>query len=147
MKQTSLALVALTLSATVVIAHGGVKNPAVMARMDGMSAIADNMKVLGGMAKGAVAFDAAKANEAAGVIAVEAARIPVLFQVEETDPKSEAKPEIWGDFGDFVAKANTLETAADGLSGSIQSADDLAAGMKSLGQSCQSCHETYRIKK
>ena len=107
MKRTVVFATAL-MAASAVWAHGGVKNPAVMARMDGMSAIADSMKVLGGMAKGAVAFDAAAANEAAGVIAVEAARIPVLFQVEETDPKSEAKPEIWTNFNDFSDRADAL---------------------------------------
>lgn len=146
MKRTVVFATAL-MAASAVWAHGGVKNPAVMARMDGMSAIADSMKVLGGMAKGAVAFDAAAANEAAGVIAVEAARIPVLFQVEETDPKSEAKPEIWTNFNDFSDRADALEKVASDLSGSIETPDDLQGAMKALGQNCQSCHGTYRIKK
>ena len=146
MKRTVVFATAL-LAASAVWAHNGVKNPAVMARMDGMSAIADSMKVLGGMAKGAVAFDAAAANEAAGVIAVEAARIPVLFQVEETDPKSEAKPEIWTNFNDFSDRADALEKVASDLSGSIETAEDLQGAMKALGQNCQSCHGTYRIKK
>ena len=139
--------VAAVLAASVVYAHDGVKNPAVMARMEGMSAIADSMKVLGGMAKGAVSFDATAANEAAGVIAVEAARIPVLFQVEETDPKSEAKPEIWTNFNDFSDRADSLEEVASELSGSIETAEDLGGAMKALGETCQSCHSTYRIKK
>lgn len=140
-------VLAITLSASVVLAHGGVKNPAVMARMDGMSAIADGMKALGAMAKGAVAFDAGAADAAVATIADHAARIPALFEAEESDPKSEAKPEIWADFGDFTDKAGALTDVANGLSGAIRSQGDLGPAMKQLGAACKSCHADYRIKK
>ncbi|NND21494.1 MAG: hypothetical protein HKO14_05350, partial [Silicimonas sp.] len=51
---TSVAVLLLVASAA--LAHQGVKNPAVKARMDVMSAIGDNTKLLGRMAKGEVAF-------------------------------------------------------------------------------------------
>ena len=40
-----------------------------------------------------------------------------------------------------------LEKVASDLSGSIETPDDLQGAMKALGQNCQSCHGTYRIKK
>ena len=58
----------------------GVQNPAVKARMDGMSAIAENMKTLGQMAKGATEFDAAMARAAAATIAEQASATPGLFE-------------------------------------------------------------------
>lgn len=48
-----------------------------------------------------------------------AAGTPGLFEANETDPKSEALPEIWTNFDDFVAKAAELETIATGFSTSI----------------------------
>ena len=44
------------------LAHQGVQNPAVLARMTVMSAIAEDTKILGSMAKGDTAFAAEPAN-------------------------------------------------------------------------------------
>jgi cytochrome c556 len=134
-------------TATAALAHQGVKNPAVKARMDGMSAIAENMKTLGQMAKGATAFDAGTARSAAAAIAEHAAATPSLFEANETDPKSEARSEIWSNFEDFAAKATELETIATGFSTSINGPADLNAAMGALGANCKSCHSVYRIHK
>ena len=126
------------------IAHSGVKNAAVKARMDAMSAIGAQMKTLGQMAKGAAAFDRDEARSAAAIIAKHAAATPVLFEANEDDPKSEAKPAIWLDFADFTAKSDDLKGVALKLSKSIGSAQDLGPAMKSLGDACKACHKTYR---
>lgn len=128
-------------------AHTGVKNPAVMARMDSMSAIAAEMKTLGQMAKGAIAFNPAAAKAAAATIAKHAAETPILFEVEEDDPMSEAKPEIWDNFADFTEKSDRLTDLALELSESIVAENDLTSAMKSLGATCQSCHKDYRVEK
>ena len=143
MKVKATALAAIV-AASAAVAHQGVKNPAVMARMESMSAIANNMKVLGTMAKGAVEFDAQAAREAAAEIARHAEQTPVLFKANETDPKSEAKSLIWDDFDDFTQKSDDLVRVASDLSNTIQSADDLRAAVGSLGATCKSCHATYR---
>lgn len=129
------------------LAHTGVKNAAVKARMDSMSAIAAEMKTLGQMAKGATAFDKKKAKEAAARIAKHAAETPILFEAEQDDPKSEAKSEIWDDFADFTVKSQRLESLALELTMSITAESDLAPAMKSLGALCQACHKDYREKK
>lgn len=131
-------------TATAAIAHEGVKNPAVMARMNGMTNIAAEVKVLGDMAKGLAPFDQAAARTAAASIARHAAETPKLFQAREDDPKSEALPVIWGNFDDFTAKSLELETIALGLSTSIGSADDLRPALQQLGANCSACHEIYR---
>ncbi|MDP5221069.1 cytochrome c, partial [Ruegeria sp. 2205SS24-7] len=139
MKRKSIALGLLLATATAALAHQGVQNPAVKARMDGMSAIAKNMKTLGQMSKGATAFDAAIARSAAAAIAEHAAATPGLFEANETDPKSEARSEIWSNFEDFAMKATELETIAVGFSTSINDPTDLNAAMAALGANCKSC--------
>ncbi len=144
MKRTSALLVVALLTATTALAHQGVKNRAVLARMNGMSAIAENIKVLGAMAKGKVAFDQEAARAAAQSIARHAGEAPALFAAREDDPKSEARPEIWDDFEDFTAQAKELEGIASGLALSLSGPDDLAPALQKLGANCRSCHEAYR---
>lgn len=133
--------------ATGTLAHVGVENPAVMARMHTMKGINDNMKMLVQMNKGERPFDQAAAQAATAAIAGDATKIPAQFQTREDDPKSEAKPEIWDDFADFSAKSDTLVTVATRMSQSIQTATDLQTTLPELGQACLACHEKYRIKK
>ena len=142
-RHLTLAAIGLTLAGAA-FAHTGVKNAAVKARMDGMSAIAAEMKTLGQMAKGDIAFDPVTAKAAAATIAKLAAETPILFEAEEDDPKSEAKAEIWDSFADFTAKSDRLEVLALELSDSIAAERDLASAMKSLGATCQACHKDYR---
>jgi cytochrome c556 len=126
------------------LAHEGVKNEAVKARMHTMKQIGQEMKKLGTMVKGEAPFDQATARAAAAAIAGHAADTPALFEAQEDDPKSEAKPEIWASFDDFTAKSNDLQTAALSLSTSIESLEDVQAAMKTLGGTCKACHKSYR---
>ena len=144
MKASQVVFCATLIFGTVAIAHQGVQNPAVKARMDGMSAIAENLKVIGSMAKGEKDFDAEAARIAAAAIAKHAADTPHLFEANETDPKSEALPVIWEKFGDFTAKATQLETIARELSVSIAGREDLKLALAALGQNCKACHSAYR---
>jgi len=134
----------LIVAASTALAHSEVKNPAVKARMDAMSTIGKNTKVLGTMAKGEVAFDADAARDAAGAIAHHAARISDLFEVSAADPKSEALPVIWQSYGDFAAKAEALEVAASTASQDITVPGDLRPALAAIGGACKSCHQTYR---
>jgi cytochrome c556 len=102
-------------------AHTGVQNPAVLARMENMSDIADEMEVLVNMARGATAHDATLAETARARLAEHAGEVVDLFEAPETDPQMEALPVIWEDFADFSAKAADFERAALGLSGRLAS--------------------------
>jgi len=144
MSKTALALAVTLATAGMVLAHSGVKNAAVKARMEGMGTIADNTKILGGMAKGALPFDAAQAQGAARALMAEAVRIPALFEAAESDPKSEALPGIWTNWDDFSAKARGMEAAARAMDG-IETLKALQGAMPALGQSCKACHKDYRI--
>lgn len=131
------------IAGTAALAHEGVKNPAVKARMDAMSFIGQNMKLIAGMAKGEVDFAADAANLAFANIAATAAEIPALFQAEEGDPKSEAAPEIWLMWDDFTAKAGVLETAAAGAE--VSDPAGLAAAMGQVASACKACHQPYKL--
>lgn len=138
----SVGLAGLVFVATAAAAHNGVKNPAVKARMHAMDVISENMKTIGKMAQRQVTFDADAARAAVDEIALQAAQIPSLFEAQETDPKSEAKPEIWTNWDDFVAQSNALNSAAQGVDAS--SPDALGRGLATIGGTCRSCHMQYR---
>lgn len=143
MRVSSLAVsAALVLVAATSFAHSDVSNPAVAARMQAMSDISAQMKVLGNMAKGEVDFDAAAAQAAVDTVAARAAEVPALFEAPETDPESESLPAIWDNWEDFVAKSETLETAA--ANATIASAADLGPALGQMGGTCKACHSKYR---
>lgn len=144
MKYRSTIFLASLALATAAIAHQGVKNPAVKARMDAMGVIGANTKVLGKMVKGAARFDAAKARAAAAAIAEHAATAPALFEDPEDDPKSEAMPAIWDNFADFTNKATALQTAAENAADRIATPQDLRTALGEIGATCKSCHAIYR---
>ena len=127
------------------LAHSGVKNAAVKARMALMGEIKDATAVVGGMTKGEVAFDAARAAAARAALMSHAGQIAPAFEARESDPKSEARPGIWSDWADFAAKADVMAAAAAALdTGSLVG---LQASMGDLAASCGGCHKLYRIEK
>ena len=130
-------------AASAALAHSGVSNPAVKARMHAMMQIADNTKILGAMAKGEAAFDADEAR-AAAAIAAHAASVPTLFMAEEHDPKSEALPAIWQDFDTFGQRSEALTLAAAEAAGTIETEADLKPALARIGGTCKSCHQDFR---
>lgn len=134
----------LSVLAVAALAHSGVKNPAVMARMEGMKSMGAAVKVLGEMAKGAAVFDADAAAMALQSLSTEAKRTRALFEANEGDPKSEALPLIWSDFADFEAKSEMLEAALAAQISNVETAADLGPILKAIGTQCSACHKTYR---
>ncbi|MFD1341496.1 c-type cytochrome [Litorisediminicola beolgyonensis] len=135
---------ALIAAGTVAVAHSGVKNPDVMNRMIGMSEMAKQMKTVGAMAKGETAFDADAVNAALATLSEEASYIPSLFEINATDPKSEALPVIWEEFDTFAGHAKHLEEITASLAGTVKSPGDLGPVMKEVGKACAACHSDYR---
>ncbi|NNL19411.1 MAG: cytochrome c [Boseongicola sp.] len=138
--------IALTLgfAATAALAHVGVKDPQVMARMHGMKTMGADLKTLGQMARGITAFDEAKARAALQSLKAETDQIPALFGPEASDPKSEALPAIWTDPAGFQARKEDMAAALQATR--ISSPEDIAASMRTIGAACSACHEVYRIK-
>lgn len=138
-----LVLGAALLSAGVAFAEGEATDPTVQARQALMKTVGMNTKILGDMAGGKTAFDAAGAAAAKVALAAAAADIAAKFETQATDPATEAKPEIWTNWEDFVTKAAALKTAAEGLDAS--SLDSVKAGMGAIGGTCKACHTAYRM--
>ncbi|MCV2890592.1 c-type cytochrome [Ruegeria aquimaris] len=138
------AITATLLAAGAALAHSGVSNPAVKARMHAMMQIADNTKILGAMAKGQTPFDADEARAAAAAIAAHAASVPTLFMDEEHDPKSEALPAIWQEFDTFGQRSEALTLAAAEAAVSIETEADLKPALARIGSTCKSCHQDFR---
>ena len=120
-------------------------DPAVIAQKTLMKSFGGAAKVLGEMAGGAAAYDAAAAEAAKAALVAGAADIAVKFEVAGSDPASEAKPEIWTNWDDFLVNAKALGNAAGALD--TASLDGIKAGMGAIGGSCKDCHTTYRLMK
>ena len=118
-------------------------NPAVIARKDLMKSTGASVKVLGDMAGGKAAFDAAAAEGARAQLAANAAQIAAKFEANEADPASKASPDVWTNWDDFVAKADALAAAAKALDAS--SVEGIQAGMAGVGGACKGCHTSYRM--
>ena len=137
---------ALVLVASAALAHSGVTNPAVMARMDAMSGIGDQMKALTAMARGEVAFDAAKVAAGMEAIAAAGAEIPALFEAPESDPESEAAAAIWVSYPEFTSRAAAMVDAARASAG-VADEFDLEEAIQRVGVTCKSCHDSFRLKR
>lgn len=138
-------ILAAVLAAGTALAHGGVKNPEVKARMDLMGTVKNNMAVLGDMAKSVTAFDPDEAETAKTALIAAAAAIPGAFAAPARDPKSEALPAIWDDWADFTAKAADMGNAVALVD--VGSVSGVQFGMRTIGQTCGACHKSYRMDK
>lgn len=130
---------------TAALAHDGVQNETVKARMQLMGGVKDAMGVIGAMAKGTMPFDASKAEAARAALEEAADQIPDAFEAHETDPKSEALPMIWESWGKFTSSAEDLSMASGVMD--VSSLDALRAGIGNVGAACSGCHESFRLKK
>lgn len=120
---------------------------AVKARHAQMQMVGYHIGVLGGVAKGEIAYDSAVVDAAANNLASLAGMAHATLWVEGSEQGavegSRAKAEIWSDAAGFDAKFTDMETAALALVGAAD-AGAVGAGMGALGGSCKGCHETYR---
>ena len=140
----SLAFVMAPVATSDILAHSGVLNKDVAARMTLMSNMGRNMGVLGKMLKQKTPFDKVKAAEAINNIEQLAVETPTVFEKRVLDPKSEAKEIIWEEFETFTKISNSLATSAKQLSSSMKSFDDLRPALITLSQSCKECHSRFR---
>ena len=145
MKFAKALIIGAVLSAGAAFAEEERTDPNAIARAELMQTIGKNIGIIGDMAGGKTAFDAAA--EAAKAALVEATgKMEATFKEQgAADPASEAKPEIWANWDDFLKKAKAANDAAGALD--VASVDTIKAGMGALGGACKDCHTTYRIMK
>jgi cytochrome c556 len=121
-------------------------DPNAVARSELMKMVGMNTGILGNMAGGKEPFDAAKAEGAKAALIEAAGKIEATFMEQgAADPVSEAKPEIWANWDDFLVKAKAMGAAAGAVD--VASAESIGAGMGAIGGSCKDCHTTYRVMK
>lgn len=148
MKFAKALLLGAVLTAGAVYAEDEMKrtDPNAIARGELMETIGKNIGVVGGMAGGKADFDAAAAEAAKAALIEATSKIEATFKDQgAADPASEAKPEIWANWDDFLKKAKAANDAATALD--VSSLDTLKAGMGALGGACKDCHTTYRVMK
>ena len=83
----------------------------------------------------------------AEAMAIMASHIPTLFPQGSLTEKSNAKPEIWQKWDEFVGNSKNLETWAVKLRDTAKTKDAAAteAVVKDFGrQACGSCHTPFR---
>ena len=136
-------LAGFVLAAGVAYAEVEPTDPNVIARQNLMKTIGGATKTLGDMAGGKVAFDAAAAEAAKAAISAASLEIEAKFTPTSTDPGTEAKPEVWTNWADFLVKAKGLQDAATALDAS--SVETIGAGMAGVGGACKACHTDYRL--
>lgn len=146
MKFTKILVVGAILAAGVAYAEGDRTDPMAIARSDLMKTQGKNTGILGDMASGKTAYDAAAAEAAKAVLIETSASIEATFKEPgAADPASESKPEIWTNWEDFLVKAKGLGDAAGAMD--VSSAETIGAGMAALGGACTECHKAYRVMK
>lgn len=146
MKFFKIAAIGAVLAAGAAFAEGDATDPAAIEREKVMKAIGGAMGTLGGMAKGEVAYDAAAAEAAKAALVTAAGGVAAAFETQGgEDATSEAKPEIWTSWEDFVKKSDALTAAA--TAADVSSAEAIGASLGAIGGACKDCHTTYRVMK
>lgn len=115
-----------------------------------MKTVGQSTGTIGKMLKGEVDFDAAAANAALAAMKEATVGFGDLFpDGTELQGSNEYKaaPAIWTDADGFTAEVAKFESAIDAaIAADAQDQAALGAVFGAVGQSCRSCHQTYRVK-
>jgi cytochrome c556 len=144
------ALIALTVtSGSLAWANEDPNADSVEIRHGVMLLMANQLEVLGNMAKEVTAYDQATAAKAAtNLVALASVVSPDMFPAGSEYGASEdsfALPAIWSNPDDFVSDINDLNAAAATMQGAAST--DLASlksAMGVVGGACSACHKVYR---
>lgn len=156
MKKTFAALSALILTGAVAGTAIGQSqgDPALMgavkARQAQMQLNAFNIGLLGGMAKGDIAYDADAASGAASNLAALTRMNQSRMWPKGSDnvalgSETRALPAIWEEGSDIMAKGMALGEAAAAMEAAAGGGlDSLKGAIGALGGACGACHKAYR---
>lgn len=124
-------------------------DPAVEQRQGQFKLYLHNFGVMGAMAQGRIDYDADLAQTAADNLFHVTRHDQSRLWPEGTDSMSidgtRAKPEIWDNLDDFVAKFGALQNAAEALqSAAGNGLEAMQAAFGATAGTCQACHQAYR---
>lgn len=114
-----------------------------------MKAFKKDTGVMGKMVKGEQPFDAAAFKAAAESLNANADKPWAHYTEASSKEKSEAKPEVWSKAAEFKQEADKFVAAVAALNTAAASAgnvDAVKAAFGDVGQSCKSCHDSFREK-
>ncbi|ATD64280.1 c-type cytochrome [Neisseria weixii] len=133
--------------ATTSEAPAGSAKAAVEERDRLMDIFKESAGIMGKMIKGETAYDAAAFQAAADTLAENADKPWQHYTQESAKEESDAKPEVWSkpdqfkqEADKFIAAAAALKTAA--AEGNL---DAVKRPFGDVGQSCKSCHDSFRV--
>lgn len=122
----------------------------IKARKAVMQLYSFNLGILGGMAKGKMAYDAKKAQAAADNLNAVANMKSGAMWPKGSDnvalgKRTRAKPEAWTKYPMIAPHGKALKAAAAKMAAVAgNGVDAIRANMKAIGQSCGGCHKIAR---
>jgi len=144
MFRTMLAVTAIAVGITAVAAQ----SDPIAARKQHMKDVGAQTKTGGGMAKGEVPYDQAKAQAIFSSYVTAGEKLPDLFpETSKTGGDTAALPAIWASMADFRAKAAKFVEDSKAALSSVKDLDSFKAAFPGVTKNCGGCHETYRAKK
>ena len=153
MKLAALIAIPTVALSALALAHGGATG-IVKERMDQMVAISKAMKTMAKMVKGEIAYDAVKVRTLSREVSqMGGATLTNLFPRHSMDPPTEARMEIWQDWGRFEQLAFDMQRTGLALSDGAENSDgrgDAGSPFTLFGElagTCKACHDDFRIKK
>lgn len=149
MKYAATTLAVLAIAATSAAAE---LPQAVKARQGQFNIMALNLGILGGMAKGAVEYDADAAQAAADTLVAVSMVNQVPMWPEGTDAMAidgtRAEPALWENVDDAMSKWMAFGEAAKAAQASASNGQEaLGPLLGQLGGTCKACHDDYRTPK
>ncbi len=145
MTHRTLAMAALAAAlsiASATSAHDGA-NGAVKKRMDAMESVGAALKRLN-LRTRSQQVSPQQAREAVALIRNVALNTPRLFEEQDLSAPTEAKPEIWSDWDEFVDLSQNLAAYTERLDAAIGNPEALAGEIRRMGEICSACHRRYR---
>lgn len=144
-------LLAASISLTGGAAFAQDADAAIKARQGQFRLMALNLSYLGAVAKGEAEYNAERAQAAADNL-VTVSNINQGFNWPEGSSQldianTRAKPEIWENLDDVIAKWQDFGSAAQKMqSAAGEGPDEIRAAIGAVGGTCKACHERYRAE-
>ncbi len=111
-----------------------------------MAGQGNNISSIGDIMKNKLPHSATQISLHAKILAEYSDLIEGAFEKNVSAGATDAKPEIWQNWDDFLAKAKALGDASSKLSEVAQGGDMRAimTAVQAVGDSCRGCHNPYR---
>jgi cytochrome c556 len=149
MKRKAIVLSALAMTAglvvtTVSFAQFAKTEDAIKYRQSALTVMGTHFARLGAMVRGAVPFDAAKAQESARVVALVGHLPWEAFVANSFAAPAKVKGDIGANMADFKSLHEKAEAEVDKLPAAAGNLESLRTQVGATGVACKNCHDKYR---